>query len=1290
MNVAGNNAFTSAGDISLVEGGDQYVIQAYGGTLALYNIKNNAGASFTTPRNVTLLGGSNGEVTGVIGGGTNSNPITITKDGSGIWTFSNANTYTGATTIKSGNLVLSSTGSINNSASVDVQGDGLFDASAVAGGYTLPGTQKLMGSGTVKGNIINGAGSTISPGPDGTTGTLNLQNNLTLGNVSGGKLKFDLANNTTPANNDLLSVAGNLSILGAAGYTTFDINLLNGQLATGTYKLISYGGTYSGSVSNVSLGALGSGGTTRQTFSLSDTTPKEIDMIVFGTPASLVWKGNISNTWDRNPAGTLNWLNGGSADKYYDLDNVTFDSTGAAQPIVNISGDWTPGSIVVNAGTDYTFSGTGSIGGGTSMTLSKSGAGKLIIKNTGTNTFGGATTINGGVLQIGDGATAGAGGIGAGGVVNNAALVLNRPDDLSVVNAISGTGSVEKKGAGVVTLSGSNSYGGQTTVSAGTLKAGSGTALGATTGGTTIANGATLDVNSQNLGAEIITVQGGGVGGNGAIISTGAAAQQNALQRVTLAGDTTFGGSGRWDIRGTGAYLLGNYSLTKTGSNTIFIVDVGATGLANIAINQGALGFQGTTTMGDAAKTVTVASGATLGFYNTGSNILYKNLILQGGMMGTPLTVATNPGTSNFGGPVTLDGGGTINVYDGGTVIVSGSIGGTGMLTKTGTAGTVVLTGAANSWNGGTTIDGGTLQIGDGGANGSLPATGTIATNGPTAGSILSFNTASNITVSSDISGTGRIYVRSGTGIVTLSGNNTYDGSSDTASPPNPTLIGTSNVSSGGILRAASSTALGTNGVRVSGGVSDSRLELAGGITLANPTITIEGRQYMGGYNLMEPTILPHILNVSGNNTFTGDVSFDVWGVNYAIQSNSGSKLTLNSITYNISSTSDRYLQLRGDGNGEVTGAIANGSSATGPIYLTKDGSGTWTLSGYNTYTGPTIIKAGTLALGPSAYLITNSSIEVKAGATFDVSAVTWGIGGFNLYSGETLAGSGTVLGNVTYGVIAQSASTISPGSSIGTLSITNGLTLSGSGTLVYELTNVTTPGSGVNDLLNVSGTLTLTDGGTTDVVIHPSALSIGTYRLINCTNKGGSGGFNLVNTTRYAMNIDNTPANQVNLKVTGGAAKSLTWTGLSGNAWDVISSSNWTDGSDQQFYNADQVKFDASTTNNTVQIDTAVYPGSVTVDGVANYTFTGTGKISGLTGLTKKGTGTLTINTTNDYSGQTKVEDGILDVTTGSIGNNSAVLVTGGTLRVGNIRAGQLGGLDSAWNYNQRRHAGH
>jgi autotransporter-associated beta strand protein len=78
---------------------------------------------------------------------------------------------------------------------------------------------------------------------------------------------------------------------------------------------------------------------------------------------------------------------------------------------------------------------------------------------------------------------------------------------------------------------------------------------------------------------------------------------------------------------------------------------------------------------------------------------------------------------------------------------------------------------------------------------------------------------------------------------------------------------------------------------------------------------------------------------------------------------------------------------------------------------LTKKGIGTVTLSGGNTYTGPTVVEAGTLTLAVTGSISGSKSITTKAGTTLNVADVG---GGFMLANGQTLKGNGTVIGNVT------------------------------------------------------------------------------------------------------------------------------------------------------------------------------------------------------------------------------------------------------------------------------------
>lgn len=129
---------------------------------------------------------------------------------------------------------------------------------------------------------------------------------------------------------------------------------------------------------------------------------------------------------------------------------------------VGVSG----GSGVFSGGINDGGSGNGDGHGG--IALTKLGAGTQTI--SGTNTYNGRTTISEGTLRIGDGGTTGT--LGEGAVTNDAELVFDRSNTIIVSNAISGIGSVTKNGAGTLVLNSQNSYGGPTTITAGTLQLG--------------------------------------------------------------------------------------------------------------------------------------------------------------------------------------------------------------------------------------------------------------------------------------------------------------------------------------------------------------------------------------------------------------------------------------------------------------------------------------------------------------------------------------------------------------------------------------------------------------------------------------------------------------------------------------------------------------------------------------------------------------------------------------------------------------------------------------------------
>jgi autotransporter-associated beta strand protein len=138
---------------------------------------------------------------------------------------------------------------------------------------------------------------------------------------------------------------------------------------------------------------------------------------VLVTSANLVWRGDgVSNDWDLDT--TANWFDGTNAVvTFWSGDNVTFDDAGSNSPAINLVGMLLPASVNVTATQDYTFGGSGSLGGTTSLV--KSGPGRLTL--TTSNTYSGGTTVNNGTLWVNS--TTGSGtGTGAVTVASSAAL----------------------------------------------------------------------------------------------------------------------------------------------------------------------------------------------------------------------------------------------------------------------------------------------------------------------------------------------------------------------------------------------------------------------------------------------------------------------------------------------------------------------------------------------------------------------------------------------------------------------------------------------------------------------------------------------------------------------------------------------------------------------------------------------------------------------------------------------------------------------------------------------------
>jgi autotransporter-associated beta strand protein len=290
-----------------------------------------------------------------------------------------------------------------------------------------------------------------------------------------------------------------------------------------------------------------------------------------------------------------------------------------------------------------------SVLGGAPAALLKTGAGTMVL--TGASTYTGATTISNGTLSL-DGAGAistnsavaiasgaafdvtgssaptninrtfaglsGAGTLHGGG----GTVTVNKTSGSDTFSGvISGAQGLIKEGAGTLALGGASSYSGATAVNAGTLLIANGAALGATSGGATVASGAQLRLNATDsgftVGNESLTISGQGVTTGGALRN---AAGDNTWQgKVTLVADATIGAatgtSLTMDVASGNAIEAAGFNLTFDGAGTNRVLDsvnLGAGGLTKIG--------NGTTILA-ASNNFTGATTVSLGVLNLNSSV---------------------------------------------------------------------------------------------------------------------------------------------------------------------------------------------------------------------------------------------------------------------------------------------------------------------------------------------------------------------------------------------------------------------------------------------------------------------------------------------------------------------------------------------------------------------------------------------------------------------------------------------------------------------------------------------
>ncbi len=440
----------------------------------------------------------------------------LTFQGLGTTTLSSgANTYTGATNITAGRLVISSTGSLGNTA-ISVSNGATFAPQPAMGGSIV------VGGASASLALANGA--TFDMSGDSHAGTLNLTGTLGIGNGSGGaNLNFDLGTNAGTTVADVLAASGAATVQGinTIGITGFGAS----NLTAGTLSLIT-------AASGLNTGGTFQFGTNQQyesvtvngtpyLLTLSPTATAE-NVVVSLLSGGLTWTGQqngtgaINGTWTLGGANT-NWASGITPINYTDALAVTFNDFNAANggatltlnpQTVTLVGTVTPASVTFsNNAVNYVLNGGGSIAGTGGLTMN--GTGTVTLGTS--NTFSGNTTINSGTLDLANtnalrSSTVANGGTG---IVFDSAVAshaftfgalsgstnLNLQDNAGVPNAVAltvggnnatttysgimgGPGSLIKAGTGTMILTGNNTYIGTTTVTAGTLQIGNNTASG--------------------------------------------------------------------------------------------------------------------------------------------------------------------------------------------------------------------------------------------------------------------------------------------------------------------------------------------------------------------------------------------------------------------------------------------------------------------------------------------------------------------------------------------------------------------------------------------------------------------------------------------------------------------------------------------------------------------------------------------------------------------------------------------------------------------------------------------
>ncbi|EEJ0321102.1 fibronectin-binding autotransporter adhesin ShdA [Salmonella enterica subsp. enterica] len=924
------------------------------------------------------------------------------------------------------------------------------------------------------------------------------------------------------------------------------------------------------------------------------------------------------------------------------------------------------GTFTVDAGSTFTVTSeldeTTATSNWNGSKLTKQGDGTLILSNTG-NDYG-DTEIDGGILAAKDAAALGTGDVT---IAESATLALSQG---TLDNNVTGGGQIVKSGSDDLIVTGDNNYSGGTTITGGTLTADHADSLGSGD----IDNSGVLKVGEGDLENTL--------SGSGSLVKTGTG-------ELTLSGGNDYSGgttisdgtltADHADSLGTGAVANsgvlqvgeGELENTLSGSGSLVKTGTGELTLGGDNSYSGGTTITGGTLTADHADSLGTGAIANSGVLKVGEGELKNTLSGSGSLVKTGTGELTLSGDNSYSGGTTIIGGtltadhadslGTGAVANSGVLQVGegeleNTLSGSGSLVKTGT-GELTLSGD-NTYSGGTTITSGTLMADHADSLG----TGAIANSG-----VLQVGEGE---LENMLSGSGSL-VKTGTGELTLSGDNSYSGATTitdgTLIAANVNALGSGNIDNSGTLMldangtfelANITTHTGATTALAAGSTLDAgQLTQEDGSTLSidlgaatddavitADSVTLGGTLNVTGIGSVTDSWTPEAYTytlIDSDSAITSDFDdLTIAGMNredvdfltidgkvdeadnthydltaslswYADRDNA---TTDAHGTFTLSDPDGTFTLSDPDGSFNVAATLTDVDDTLDPgsrwdgKSLTKEGAGTLILSGDNDYSGGTTINEGTLVAASTTALGTGL-VDNNATLVLDADGEVSAVGGITTHSGATTQlALGTSLDLGDSALIQQDGSTL----------------------------NVELNSDSVQPLITGSSA---TLGG--DLVVSDASLQarasdaeFQSFKLMDMTSDI-SGDF-----TSLTMNLTDKPDY---LTVTGtinpeDASEYLLTEGLS---WNATATS-------------------ATPAHGTFTLGAG---DSFEVTSVLGDK-TGNGDWDGKT-LTKLGAGKLTLSGVNTYTGDTNVQEGTLwlagDGTIGEVGSQQAVNVASG-----------------------------